>query len=230
MTPHKHTLCNDVLKAPIGDENCDDLHIMRDDQSVWSFWKPNAEELAAIVQGGSVALRVCGRTHPPLSIHATTPENEGAKAITEAEGQVIDRAIREQFDRLMKITKSAFSTWTRQGTDTPERRKLVDQFLDLVTINRGAGEVIRSVPVDEPEAPTITQTDLDRYRADAEAWKAEAERAKAEIREQWPAMVIDRDTWKAKAEESEAKRLALQAAIDSVIDQLNRVSVQTPTQ
>ena len=151
MTPHEHSLCNDVLKAPPGDDECLDLHIAREDQFVWSFWKPDPEELAALVMGGSVALRVCGRTHPPLCIMATTPEGETSKECTPHEDQVVARAIHARYQALISITKRALATWAKETAETPDRTALTDEFLDLLLLNRSKSEVVREAP--KPAAP-----------------------------------------------------------------------------
>jgi len=85
MTPIKHSACNDVLRAPAGDENCADLHIYRTDEVVASFWKPDEDELAALVRGGSVFMQVQGRTHPPLGLAVVPPEPEHLRQIVNAE-------------------------------------------------------------------------------------------------------------------------------------------------
>lgn len=184
MEPIKHPHCNDVLRKPDGmtEEECRDLHICRASGCVWSFWKPNAEELAALVVGGSVALSIMGETHPPLSIHAALPTEPFNGALTVEELIALSRTMRERNHALMGITKRIVSAWVRSSPDSPERRRLVDEFLDLSTLNHGLNEVVRAVPVVEPEQ-TTTATDAERYktdamgyRADAEQWKGEAER------------------------------------------------------
>lgn len=183
MNPIKHPLCNDVLRRPpdMTEEECGDLHICREDAAVWSFWNPNAEELAALVMGGSVALRVMGQTHPPLSIMATTPTEDTAKQTTPAENAVIDTAIRGRHVALIKLTKRIVAAWVKSSDDNLLRRTLTDQFLDMMSVNTGKGEVIREVVAgDEPD--TVTERDAARYRSDAEGWKAEAERFDGQLR------------------------------------------------
>ena len=181
MTPTKHPLCNDILRAPIGSDDVADLHIRREDSAVWSFWKPTPEELAALVMGGTVALHVASSTHPPLSIHATTPTEERTTAIPIEESAAISDAIRGRHAALISLTKRIVAEWVRTSIDSQDRRRLVDEFLDLVTMNHAPGEIVRSVPVDQPAEPAVTQADVDRYRADAEGWKQEAERYRAEV-------------------------------------------------
>lgn len=74
MNPTRTSYCNDTLLAPKGHPDCGDLPIFRDEISVWSFWMPEPPELAALNRGGTVALRIQGTTHPPLSIMATNPD------------------------------------------------------------------------------------------------------------------------------------------------------------
>jgi hypothetical protein len=47
---------------------------------VWSFWKPDAEELAALVAGGSVVLSIVGRTMPPALLLVEVPAGDGEEA------------------------------------------------------------------------------------------------------------------------------------------------------
>jgi len=89
---------------------------------------------------------------------------------------VLSRTMRERHQALMDITKRIVAAWVRTSPDGPERRRLVDEFLDLSTLNHGLNEIVRAVPVAEWAEKTLTATDAERYRADAEGWKAEAER------------------------------------------------------
>lgn len=86
MKQVNHPLCNRVLGAPKGwnaNEGtkalpCDALAV-RDDvingvPVVISFWKPDAQELALLNAGGTVALHVCGYSMPPVML-ATTAHN-----------------------------------------------------------------------------------------------------------------------------------------------------------
>ena len=70
MTPIKYHLCNDVLRRPPGttEEECADLHIMRTDEGVASFWIPDARELAALCAGSPLCIGFVHQTHPPMSI------------------------------------------------------------------------------------------------------------------------------------------------------------------
>jgi len=143
MTPIKHAHCNDVLRTPEGHPDCEDLHICRQETSVWSFWKPDAEELAAIVKGGEIALCVQGATHPPLSIHVMSPDMQ-ARA-----GQVTDpdeiRAIYEantaRCNALLRIAKKAIAELVAATGNQHE--SLINEFVDLITLNQCAGEVVR---------------------------------------------------------------------------------------
>lgn len=74
MNPVRTSFCNSTLLAPKGHPDCGDLPILRDETSVWSFWIPEPPELAALNRGGTVALRIQGTTHPPLSIMAANPD------------------------------------------------------------------------------------------------------------------------------------------------------------
>jgi hypothetical protein len=150
MTPIKHPLCNDVLKAPAGDDNCDDLHICRENGEVWSFWRPNSEELAAIITGGAVALRVAAPTHPPLSVHVMTPEERNKREKTNDEIKAIYEANRARTQALVKIMKQAVAVLATLGG---KHMLIVDSFLDLMALNTGKCEVVRDVPDYQPEPP-----------------------------------------------------------------------------
>ncbi|AET90666.1 hypothetical protein BYI23_B000590 [Burkholderia sp. YI23] len=76
MERTQHPSNNAVLGAPQGWDQkqlpCGALPITRIEhegvEHVVSFWRPSADELAALNNGGLVALWVVGTTHPPLSI------------------------------------------------------------------------------------------------------------------------------------------------------------------
>jgi hypothetical protein len=76
MNRHQHPSNNGVLGAPKGWDQgelpCGALPITRTEidgmPAVVSYWKPTAEELAALAAGGSVALWVIGTTMPPVSL------------------------------------------------------------------------------------------------------------------------------------------------------------------
>ena len=196
MTPIKHPHCNDVLKAPIGSEAVNDLHIARDKDAVWSFWRPNAEELIAINNGGCVALRVEASTHPPLNILATHPHEDAAHAIDSSEYQHRMEAVNGRINRLVALVKQIVAAWVSETADTPRRRRLVDSFLDMINPPK-KGAVVDVAETESEPPPAVTQTDVDRYRSDAEGWKAEAERIKAEVAEKWPSMVVDKNAYEA---------------------------------
>lgn len=177
MIPIKHPHCNAVLARPANmtEKECRDLHIRREDGHVWSFWKPNDEELLALNRGGSVALAVMGETHPPLSVMVARPFEPFDRAPTEAEYRHRMGAVNGRMSALMDITKRIVAGWVRESNDSPRRQHLVNQFLDLINLNRADGEIVEGMPQPEPEQ-TTTANDAERYRADAEGWKAEAER------------------------------------------------------
>lgn len=184
MQPIKHPMCNDVLRKPPGmtEEECRDLHIRRDDASVWSFWQPNPEELLALNRGGAVALIVMGVTHPPLMVMATHPtEPQDMRPADPDEYQHRMAAVNARLIALTKLLKKALAEWVANPTRREGRDKIADQFLDLLNSNKTDGSLVDAVPADEPSG--ITQADLDRYRADAEGWKAEAESMQRQLRE-----------------------------------------------
>jgi hypothetical protein len=148
MIPIKHPLCNDVLRAPEGDDTCDDLHIAREGNEVWSFWTPNAEELAAIVTGGVIALRVAGQTHPPLSLHVMTPEVDRRKCETADEIKAVYEANRVRCNALLRITKRVVAELVKATGDQHEA--IVNEFVDLMAFNVGKCEVVRNLEEPEP--------------------------------------------------------------------------------
>lgn len=76
MNKIQHPSNNAVLGAPAGwnqsDLPCGALPITRTEcdgiPAVVSFWRPTAEELAALNAGASIALWVIGNTMPPVSL------------------------------------------------------------------------------------------------------------------------------------------------------------------
>lgn len=153
MTPTKHTLCNDVLRAPAGVENCQDLHIAREEGHVWSFWNPDPEELAAIVKGGPIALRVAGETHPPLSLHVMTPDYKESmgKTTDPAEIMALYQANRERCNTIFGIAKRAIVELAKATGN--KHQSLYDEFIDLVSLNIVKDEVVRELKP-QPEPPT----------------------------------------------------------------------------
>ena len=78
MNKHQHPSNNAVLGAPKGWDQgelpCSALPITRAQvegmDAVVSYWKPDADELAILAAGGSVALTVLGVTMPPVMLAA----------------------------------------------------------------------------------------------------------------------------------------------------------------
>lgn len=83
MKNFNHSLCNDTLYAPKGEEEaCDDLDIQRGYTTygvepsgkprvvkcVVSYWKPTPEELALLNANGSIQFCAIGTNHPPISL------------------------------------------------------------------------------------------------------------------------------------------------------------------
>jgi hypothetical protein len=151
MTPIQHPLCNDVLRAPAGDDNCNDLHICRENGEVWSFWRPNPEELAAIITGGAIALRVVAPTHPPLLLHVMTPEERITGEKTNDEIKAIYEANRARSQSLVTIMKKAVAVLAKLPSE--KHMGIVDEFLDLMSLNTGKCEVVRDLPDYQPEPP-----------------------------------------------------------------------------
>jgi hypothetical protein len=148
----KHPLCNDVLHAPPGDENYIDLHICREDGNIWSFWQPNAEELAAIVSGGAIALRVASTTHPPLILHAMTPEQRDTREKTNDEVRVIYEANRARCGKLVALMKVAIAELA--NATGRKHEPLFNEFLDLIALNSDKNEIVRALTEYNPEPTT----------------------------------------------------------------------------
>ena len=73
MKFHQHSSNNMLLGKPPGSTNVETMPAtMWVDEhgktTVASFWRPDAQELAALNAGGSVVLYVDGSVHPPVSI------------------------------------------------------------------------------------------------------------------------------------------------------------------
>lgn len=81
MQPTQHRSNNRVLGAPEGWDQgelpCGALAITDVDvhgiPAVMSFWRPSADELAALNAGGLVSLCVPGRSMPPAAIGVEPP-------------------------------------------------------------------------------------------------------------------------------------------------------------
>lgn len=142
MTPVKHKLCNDVLRAPAGDSNCQDLPIMREQDTVWSFWKPTAEELAAIVKGGEIALCVHGQTHPPLLVGAVTTDYKGTTT-DPSEIMALYEANRERCNAIFVIAKKAVALLVK--ATGREHMPLADELIDLTRLNSEPDKVVREL-------------------------------------------------------------------------------------
>lgn len=72
----EHPACTEVLGPPsdINDGSCENLPIAtyEDKDGPWcvSFWKPSADELAVLNDGGTIAIhiRAKGRQHPVIGL------------------------------------------------------------------------------------------------------------------------------------------------------------------
>lgn len=77
MKFHQHSSNNMLLGKPPGSTDVETMPAtMWVDETtgkatVASFWRPDAEELEALIKGGSVVLYVSGTIHPPVSIGVT---------------------------------------------------------------------------------------------------------------------------------------------------------------
>lgn len=86
MEIQKHPACTTIIGAPsdIQDGSCAGLPVfyVKDNHGIWanSFWKPTADELAALNAGGSVVLivRAAGQQHPVVALAVTSDATEPA--------------------------------------------------------------------------------------------------------------------------------------------------------
>ena len=101
--------------------------------------------------GGAVALRVAAPTHPPLSIHVMTPEERDKREKTNDEIKAIYEANRERSKALVTIMKKAVTVLANLPGE--KHMPIVDEFLDLMSLNTGKCEVVRAVPDYQPEPP-----------------------------------------------------------------------------
>lgn len=100
MIPIKHPLCNDILKRPatMTEEECADLHIVRNQNSVISFWSPSPEEREAIATGQPIIFEAVGVTHPPIKIDVLAAEIKPAPVeVSDRIREIADSYIRQCF-------------------------------------------------------------------------------------------------------------------------------------
>jgi hypothetical protein len=159
MNPIQHPACNDILRRPPGttEEECGDLHIMRNDTQVWSFWKPSAEELLALNAGGTVGLIVEGRTHPPLSICATHPTEDPGQRVTDpSEYQQRMEALNQRVGAVTKIAKEAVALIAKGEATEKQTDDMVNRLLDMLQPTPCDGSIVRDrFPSDQkPQLPT----------------------------------------------------------------------------
>lgn len=64
----KHPLTNRIQTAPAGMDDVNDLPVVVLQGVQYSFWKPDAEELALLNAGHSIALGVWAEQHPVVSV------------------------------------------------------------------------------------------------------------------------------------------------------------------
>lgn len=76
MEIFKHPVCTTEIGAPsdMQDGSCSALPVLitKDEYGMWtnSFWKPDQDEIVALINGGSVRLQVrcSGRNHPVVAV------------------------------------------------------------------------------------------------------------------------------------------------------------------
>jgi hypothetical protein len=178
MNPFHHPDCNDVLRRPPGttEAECGDLHIVREDGRIMSFWKPEPAELAAINEGGAIGLIVQGTTHPPVAIVACHP--------TEADRRPSKASL---YDGLLAITKRAIALWTKNHLEDPDRRKITDELLDF----------LNGAPKPEVKAEPEPDGMLDWWKSKAETHELSIKELKAEENGTLAALDTERELRKA---------------------------------
>lgn len=62
---------NLLLNPPANSErgSCGALPVFRYPDRLCSVWKPDADELAALVDGAHICLSILGQSHPPVMLH-----------------------------------------------------------------------------------------------------------------------------------------------------------------
>ncbi|MBN8749489.1 MAG: hypothetical protein J0I65_18510 [Variovorax sp.] len=94
MNPIKHPSNTRMLAAPPGwDEDLKVEPLGITDQivegvpCVWSFWRPDVEELAALNAGGDVVLSIVGRNMPPAALMVTVLHDKRCAAALNQSGR-----------------------------------------------------------------------------------------------------------------------------------------------
>lgn len=70
---------NEILLAPVGDDNCSDLECFKDGHNTISCWRLSERELEEIAKTGVVWFAAVGNTHPPIYISGEALVNVGDK-------------------------------------------------------------------------------------------------------------------------------------------------------
>ena len=68
MLPIHTPDCNFTFTPPPGVKGCGDLPCLRQNGSTTSFWKPDANELAHLAAGGTVAMTCFSTKHPVVGL------------------------------------------------------------------------------------------------------------------------------------------------------------------
>lgn len=73
MEPVPFKESNFTLRAPEGEDDCDDLPCFTDGQCFISKWQPTKEEVDRLVNGEGIWIVVWGNLHPMISVTAEKP-------------------------------------------------------------------------------------------------------------------------------------------------------------
>lgn len=65
---------------------CVGLPVVILEDGMYSFWKPDEQELEALHAGGSICLKIASHVHPPVSIYVTSyPGDVGRQEVKTGE-------------------------------------------------------------------------------------------------------------------------------------------------
>lgn len=132
MNPFQHPACNDVLRRPanLSEEECGDLHIMRTEAGVASFWKPEPVELEALKAGAPVMLIFAAVTHPPVGVMVLKPAEDWVDPTKALIQSLNDRDAK--ITGLLQLAKDLVSHANKLDRDHPDSKRLTDRLLDLI--------------------------------------------------------------------------------------------------
>lgn len=76
MIPNRIPGATHKFGAPAGmEDQCSTLWVRALDGCLMSLWEPTPDELAALMDGGTVRLTIVGATHPPVALDVMPRES-----------------------------------------------------------------------------------------------------------------------------------------------------------